>query len=228
MKARWLLLPAGLCLAVALGLGGLAPFGRLALAANLPGLALPLFTDPGWRGVALYRLGDWSGAAEAFREARALHDLGNAEARRANYAAALEAYDIARAEGDADAAANFDLVSSYYAGLALDPDTPINWFATEKKEGVTAEAPTGKGLGRASSTGDNATNSGALPGLPELMSRGQARVRQVFDDTFMVANDRWLAQLSDVPGEYLEARIDAERKRRADLGLAPPEPEDPR
>ena len=209
-----------LCLAGAFALGGLAPLGRIALALDMPRLAVPMFRDPRWRGIAHYRAQDWDAAAADFREARAFHDLGNAETMRGNYAAALEAFDVARARGDADAAVNFDLVASYYAGLALDPETPVNWFAGEEDaDGPVSEAPVGKGSARAAGSGDTATNAGALLGLPELVTFGQARVRQVFDDTFMVANDRWLAQLADVPGDYLAARIAAERKLRAELGL---------
>lgn len=228
MRARWPLAAAAGLLALALVSGGAAPFGRLLLASGLPGLAVPFLSDPGWRGVALYRAGDAAGAAEAFRAARAFHNLGNAEVKRGRYAAALEAYDIARAGGDADAGANFDLVAAYYAGLALDPETPIAWFTEKDRDGEIAAAPLGQGSARAAGTGDETTNAGTLLGLPELLSRGKLGVRRVFDDKFMVANDRWLAQLSDVPGEYLRARIAAERKRRRDAGLAPPDAEDTR
>ncbi len=89
------------------------------------------------------------------------------------------------------------------------------------------KASIAKGSARAAGTGDGATNSGALLGLPELQSNGAREVRKVFDDKFMVANRRWLQTLSDVPGEYLAARIQHERKRRVKLGLAQPVPEDP-
>ncbi len=228
MRALWPLAVAAACLTMALLLGGIAPFGRLLLAAGMPGLAAFTFSDPGWRGVALYRSGDPAGAAQAFRAANAFHNLGNAEVRQGHHAAALEAYDIARAQGDADAAANFDLVAAYYAGLALDPDSLVSWFADKPLEGETAPAPLGQGSARASATGSEITNQGSLLGLPELESRGRLGVRRVFDDKFMVANDRWLAQLADVPGDYLTARIAAERKLRRAAGLTPPEPEDTR
>lgn len=227
MKGRAVALLALAAALVAVVTGGSAGFGRLALAAGLPDIAAPLLSDPGWRGVALYRAGRWDAAADAFRSAGDMHNLGNAEAHSGNYAAALEAFDTARAAGDPDASANFDLVAAYYAGLALDPDTPIAWW-TEDEDGPTEAAPVGEGSGRAAGTGSDSTNAGALLGLPELRGIGRLGARRVFDDKFMVANRRWLAQLSDVPGEYLAARIAAERKRRADLGLAPPEPEDPR
>lgn len=226
MRVFWPFAVSATLLALPAMIGGGAPFGRLLLASGLPGLAAPFLSDPGWRGVALYRAGDLAGAADAFRAARAFHNLGNAEVRRGRYAAALEAYDLARAGGDEDAGANFDLVAAYYAGLALDPGTPVAWFAEQDRDGETAAAPTGEGSARAAGTGDETTNAGTLLGLPELLSRGQMGVRRVFDDRFMVANDRWLAQLSDVPGDYLQARIAAERKRRQAEGLSPPDPED--
>ena len=131
--------------------------------------------------------------------------------------------------GDPRAAANFDLVAAAYAGLALDPEAPIAWF-TEKDggDGAVVRSFVARGDARAAGTGSGTTNTGALLGLPELESFGDGRVRKVFDDQFMVANERWLETLSDVPGEYLAARISHERKRREDLGLLQPPPEDPR
>lgn len=214
------------CAVLAAALGGAAPFGRVLMAAGLPGFAVPLLDDPGWRGAAKYRAGDLGGAAEEFTKARAFHNLGNAEAKRGNYAAALEAYDIAIAGGNADAIANFDAVAAYYAGLAIDPDALA--FFPKRENGPEAEGFVAQGTGRAAGTGDSETNPAGMLGALELESRGRLGVRRVFDDKFMVADERWLMQLSDVPGEYLQARISFERKRRAKLGLTPPEPEDPR
>ncbi len=212
----------------ALVLGGAAPFGRLAFALGLPGIAAPFFDDPAWKGVAYYRAGDFAAASDAFGQSNVGLNKGNAEVWQGNYAAALEAYDGARLRGDKLADANFDLVAAFYAGLALDPDTPVAWF-TEKDGGEDppVESFVARGNARAASTGDGSTNTGALLGLPELQSRGRLGVRKVFDDKFMVANMRWLQTLEDVPGEYLAARIAMEHKRRKKLGLSPPEPEDP-
>lgn len=213
-------------LALAILLGGAAPFGRILLALGLPGPAAALLEDPGWRGTALYRAGDMGGAAEAFRGAESPYNLGNALARTGAYAAALEAYDLAIAAGDDDARANFDLVAAYFAGLGLDPDAL--GLIPKRETGPKAEGFVAQGNGRAAGTGDEVTNSNTMLGLAELDSRGRLGVRRIFDDAFMVADERWLAQLSDVPGEYLKARISHEAKRRAKLGLAPPEAEDPR
>ena len=221
-----LALVAAVALLVAAVLGGAAPFGRVALALGLPSLASALMTDPAWRGAAHYRAGDWAAAADAFREARDSYNLGNAETQRGRYAAALEAYDLAIVRGDDDARANFDTVAAFYAGLAIDPGA----FAPlpKRETGPTAEAEVGEGDGRAAGSGDETTNTNTMLGLAELDSRGTLGVRRVFDDAFMRADERWLGQLADVPGEFLKARIAHERKRRAKLGLAPPEPEDPR
>jgi Ca-activated chloride channel homolog len=217
-----------LCLALAALAGGTAPFGRLALALGLPRLAAPLLQDPDWRGIAEYRAGRYDAAAERFRVSGNRYNLGNARARQGEYAAALEGWDGARVRGDDLAAANFDLLAAYYAGLALDPEAPVAWF-TERDGGEEEPVASfaARGNARAAGTGEGTTNVGALIGLPELESTGQDRVRRVFDDRFMVANRRWLTSLEDVPGEYLGARIAHERKRRRDRGLAPPEPEDP-
>lgn len=214
------------CAAIAMLLGGAAPFGRVLLAAGAPRLAMPFFGDTNWRGVAHYRSGDMETAARDFRDARDFYNLGNAEAHLGNYAAALEAYDIAIAQGVDDAKANFDVVAAYYAGLAVNPDA-IGFFP-KRDTGPEAEGMVGQGSGRAAGTGDQETNASTMLGVLELDSRGRLGVRRVFDDKFMVADDRWLEQLSDVPGQYLKARISHEYKRRAKLGLTPEPPEDPR
>lgn len=215
--------------AIALGLayflGGTAPVGRALMAVGLPGLAEPFFDDPGWRGATLYRAGELDAAAEAFRTADLPFNLGNAEAHRGNYAAALEAYDLAIATGDDTAQANFDVVAAYYAGLGIDAETLA--LFEKRKDGPEMESFIARGDARAAGTGSEVTNASTMLGLIELDSRGQLGVRQIFDDKFIVADDRWLEQLSDVPGAYLNARIAQEYKRRVKLGLAPPDPEDP-
>ncbi|PKQ11788.1 MAG: hypothetical protein CVT70_12720 [Alphaproteobacteria bacterium HGW-Alphaproteobacteria-1] len=198
--------------AVALALGGADPFGRVALALGVPRVAAALLGDPGWRGVAWYRAGELDRAARDFAKAGMMLNLGNAELRRGNPAAALEAYDQGRAAGDAQAAANFDLLAAFYAGTALDPDTIMAFPA--RAEGPEMAAPIGRGDGRASGTGDGSTNSGPTPGIARLRSTGPIEVRRVFADSHVAADARWLRQLRDVPGDYLKARIAQEHKRR--------------
>jgi len=207
-------------------IGGTAPLGRALLAVGLAGLAADVFEEPAWRGVAHFQSGDYQMAAQDFAQARAFFNLGNAQAFVGEYAAALEAYDIAIAQGDARAKANFDVVAAYYAGLAISPDA-LGLFP-KRKDGPKMESHVAEGGGRAAGTGDGVTNNNTMLGLAELDSRGQLGVRRVFDDQFMVADERWLLQLEDVPGVFLTERILQEHKRRAKLGLTPDPPEDPR
>lgn len=220
-----LLLFSVMALALALALGGTSPFGRVALALGLPGVAERLFEPPGWRGVALYRAGRFDDAAEAFTAAKDPFNAGNAHAQAGQYAAALEAYDLAIAQGHPDAQANFDVVAAYYAGLGIDPES-LGLFP-ERKSGPAAESFIARGNARAAGSGSEVTNANTMLGLAELDSRGRLGVRRIFDDKFMVADERWLRQLSDVPGEYLAARIAQEYKRRVKAGLSPAAPEDP-
>ena len=216
----------GIALVLALLLGGLAPFGRALMAVGLPGLAARLFETPDWQGVAYYRAGDYGLAADNFTEAGTFFNLGNAEAHRGAYAAALEAFDLAHAQGNPDALANFDVVAAFYAGLGIDPEALA--LFPKRKDGPTEESFVARGNGRAAGTGSEVTNKNTMLGLAELDSRGRLGVRRIFDDKFMLADARWLEQLADVPGEYMAARIAMEHKRRVKLGLSPPDPEDPR
>jgi len=225
---RYLAIASCICLLLAVGLGGSAPFGRIALALGAPSLAELIFTHSEWRGIATYR-------SKQFDEAAALFDqsdtgdfnAGVALAREGKFAASLEAFDRARAAFPEDdkAVANFDLIASIYAGLEVDPDAFVQW--SSRDEGPQKEAPVGLGTGRAASTGEGTTNSGANMGLPELISIRELSARKVFDDRFMLANDRWLQTLADVPGEYLASRILKEHKRRKALGIAQPDAEEP-
>ncbi|MFN3208008.1 MAG: hypothetical protein ACE369_03235 [Roseovarius sp.] len=223
---RWLVAVTALLLLAGSVLGGTGSLGRLLLAAGQPELAARVFDAPDWRGVARFRAGDYSGAAADFAAAQDMFNLGNAEVFAGRYAAGLEAYDLAIAGGDAQARANFDVVAAFYAGLGIDPEALA--LFPERKPGATAEAEVGRGDGRAAGTGDGVTNTNTMMGLVELDSRGKLGVRRVFKDYFMVADDRWLLQLEDVPGKFMSERILQEHKRRRKLGLTPPEPEDPR
>ncbi len=213
-------------LIIALLLGGTAPFGRVLLAAGFPGLAAAVFDDPGWRGAAHYRAGHFAQAAEDFAVAGAQFNLGNARAHLGHHAAGLEAFDLAIAAGHPDARANFDVLAAYYAGLGIEAESLA--LFPERKDGPEAEGFIAEGDGRAAGTGSEVTNTNTMLGLVELDSRGRLGVRRVFDDRFIVADERWLEQLSDVPGEFMAVRIAEEHKRRVKLGLAPPAPEDPR
>lgn len=231
MKAPVLIaISAAACLGLAILCGGAAPFGRLALAVGLTGPARMLLRDPAWLGTAEARAGQYDKAADDFARAPgADYNTGVTLARAGRYAAALEAFDraIAADPQDHQAQANFELISRVYAGTAISTEAAFA-IVERDKDGPVAEAEIGLGNVRAAGTGDEATNTGTSLGMAELVSREQRAVRKQFDDRFMLANDRWLRTLADVPGEYLAARIYEERKRRIAEGLSPPEPEDPR
>lgn len=223
---RALALFAAMALALGAALGGAAPFGRALMALGAPEWAGAVFQDPDWRAAARYRAGDYAGAAEDWTASRRHFNRGNALVRDGNYAAALEAYDLAIARGDGDAAANFDLVAAYYAGLGLGAE--VLALLPPRKEGPTMDSSIAEGDARAAGTGDEVNNANTMLGLAELDSRGRLGVRRVFDDTFIVADERWLNQLEDVPGKFMQARIAHEHKRRRKAGLSPPPAEDPR
>src|SRR6478735_2049729 len=77
MRLPLLLAAAG---AVAIAVAGPAALGRLALMADLPGLAAPLLTDPAVKGVALYRAGHYP-LARAYFDAVLFAAAGDSEAR---------------------------------------------------------------------------------------------------------------------------------------------------
>lgn len=82
--------------------------------------AAELFTDPAWKGVAMYRSDQYWRAAEAFVRADdpvSLYNLGNCYARLGYYELALQAYLGAHARDDSlgDAAVNADIMRKLIA-----------------------------------------------------------------------------------------------------------------
>jgi Ca-activated chloride channel family protein len=225
MRALALITVAALALAFALG--GTAPLGRALLSLGVPHLAATVFGSQDWGGVAQFRAGDFDKATAAFAAAENLYNLGTAQAWNGEYAAALESLDQARLQGFPNAQANFDVLAAFYAGLGVDPEA-LGLFPKRDTDGPRKDGFVARGEARAAGTGSDVTNTNTMLGLAELDSRGRLGVRRVFDDKFIVADERWLEQLPDVPGSYLQARIAEEYKRRRKLGLSPPEPEDPR
>lgn len=204
-------------------MGGSDPFGRALMALGLDRFAGPLLEQANWKGAARFRARDFDAAADAFADAKTPYNLGLAEAYRGNYAAALEAFDLAAVQGHPDARANFDVVAAYYAGLGIDVEALA--LLPKRKEGPSADSTIARGNARAAGSGSQVTNTNTMLGLAELDTRGRLGVRRVFDDKFIMADGRWLAQLADVPGEYMAARIAHEHKRRVKLGISPVPPE---
>jgi len=220
---------AGLCLLLAMLLGGGAPFGRLAMTFGLPQAATHLFGDPVWQGVARSKSGDMVGAAFDFEEAGPLSgfNAGTAFAFAGEYAKALEVLDahLLIFPNDHEAQENYELIRSYYAGTLIEPESEI--ITKKDRDGAVLAAEIGQGSARAASTGSKSNNRSSGLLLPTMMGRGREGVRQVFDDYFYEANLKWLKSMTDLPGEYLAARIEHEHKERAKRGIGQPQSEDP-
>ncbi|MEM7057586.1 MAG: hypothetical protein AAF557_08355 [Pseudomonadota bacterium] len=204
---------------------GVAPFGRVVLAIGMPNLALPLLTDPGDRGEALFRSAAFPEAAASYREAGDDYNEGLAAAWAGDFATALAAWDrhLALHPGDSEARANHTLVTSLLSGTEFDPAAEPD---PRDRNGPTLQADPGQGGARAASTGDDANNAQTGFWMPEITGEGLRRVPQIFDAQFVAANPRWLATLEDQPGRYLRARLAAEHKARVTAGTALPPPED--
>ena len=86
--------------------------------------AAEIYTDPAWKGIALYQSNQWWRAAEAFVRAndhKSMHNLGNTYVKMGYYALALEAYQMALSmEPDfEDSLVNADLMRQI---LSLEQD----------------------------------------------------------------------------------------------------------
>jgi len=97
--------------------------------------AAEIFTDPSWKGIALYRSAQWWRAAEAFIRAddpQSLHNLGNTYVKLGFYELALEAYLAAlKKQTDfEDARFNADLMRKL---LSLDEDEQSGQSALDRK-----------------------------------------------------------------------------------------------
>lgn len=226
MRAALLAALAALALGAALALEGRAAAGRLMLRLGAPALAAPLLDDPAWRGMALFRLGAYAGAAEAFRAAgpSASYNRASALALSGDYRLALASYRavLARDPADREAAENRAVVAALYEGIA-----------GEILPGVEA-AGDGAGPDEMTSPLDQAAaaDGGAEKRFEQprsalapqtALSRAE-QVRRTPTAQAVAASRRWLETFPDDPGAYLAAVIAAERARRAALGLAPEPP----
>ncbi|AZO81143.1 hypothetical protein B5U98_07530 [Bosea sp. Tri-39] len=88
--------------------------GRILLDRSQPAAAAEAFRDPLWRGIALFRAGDFKSAAQAFAAldtAESAYDQGNALVMLGQYEGAVKRYDRALAlrPGWPDAATNREI-----------------------------------------------------------------------------------------------------------------------
>ncbi|MBK4218191.1 hypothetical protein JJJ17_19865 [Paracoccus caeni] len=186
---------------LALGVAGKAPLAKLLMIADMPGLAAPLLQDPAVQGVALYLAGDYPGADDAFRRA----GRGSTYNRGLSLAATGD-YPLSRAYFDAVLFTN-----------------PADSEARENRNAVDALVPPVQGL--ANNAGRIAAEAIAVPGgspVDEIKRLGRP-----LDEGRRVADEDWLVNLQDDPGEFLKLRLAEEHKRRMSMGLTAAEEGDP-
>ncbi len=108
--------------------------------------AAEIYTDPAWKGIALYKSSQWWRAAEAFVRAddyKSMHNLGNTYVKMGYYELALEAYQmsLSRQADFTDAQINADIMRKL---LSLDED----------QRGQSALQRQGEEIDRVESDGD--------------------------------------------------------------------------
>jgi Ca-activated chloride channel family protein len=201
------LLAAAILVAV---MAGPAPFAKLALSAGVPGVAARLADDPVTRGVALFEAGDYRAADYAFREAgrAATYNRAMSLAALGLYADSVAYFDavLFLDATDADARYNRDLVARLVDPVIGESNTIDGIAATADAPGAEAAVP------------EQAAPSTLT--LAEQRSVVRPRTGQA-----VAASEAWLTTLADDPALYLKLRLQAEYRRRLDLGLAGP-PED--
>ena len=199
MKRPALVLAAALACAIA---AGSESFGRLALSLGAPRLALPLLTDPGARGLALFRSGDYAAADAAFAQAgrSQTFNRGLSLAATGNYPLSLAYFDavLFAHPDDAEARRLRDLVATMVTPVRGESVAPGRLKATG---------------GRASACVGEQVRAGAPD--PEWQKPLEVRA--------LAASDDWLATITDDPGTFLRLRLRAEYDRRTALGLIRPD-----
>lgn len=108
--------------------------------------AAEIYTDPAWKGVALYNSSQWWRAAEAFVRAddyKSMHNLGNTYVKMGYYALALEAYQMSLSKQPdfTDAQVNADIMRKL---LSLE----------DEQRGQSALQRRGEEIDRVESEGD--------------------------------------------------------------------------
>lgn len=176
-------------------------FGKLALMAGFPGVALRLLEEPVPRGIAHFNSGHYQDADVIFAAVgrSATFNRGSSLAATGQYTLALAYFDAVLFVNpqDAEARANRELLMRL-----IEP--------------IIGEANLIEG--RMQTVGGSDTNADA-PNVAELLAKRRERIRKPLNAQGTKASNEWLATLADAPGEYLKKRLAAEYARRLDLGL---------
>jgi len=191
---------------VCIAAAGPEAWGRLILWAGLPG-ASGLLNDPGAKGLALYRAGDFKAADAALAEAGRGQTFNRALtlAATGEYALSVAYFDAVLFASPADAEARNlrDLVSAMVPKTRGDSVAPGRLAARGGRSGEAEKSPWGWPDAPA----------------PERQRKTEARG--------YAASEAWLKTISDDPGEFLRLRLTKEYERRTGLGLIRPEEVNP-
>ncbi len=214
MRRRIILLALALVLAVA---AGPEAWARLFWRAGAPALALPLLDDPAARGAALYQLGRYAEADQAFAAVgrSATFDRGLTLAMTGDYALSVAYFDAYLFANRFDAGAQRSRAA---VAELIDP--------------VIGEAM-GHGRIRTVLAASGVETEAFDPENPDLAILSSERdpmlrsiKRSVDGERTLAAGDDWLDALADAPGAYLQSRLAAEMERRRATGTAAPEESD--
>lgn len=155
------------------------------------------FQDPMWRGAALYRLGDYAGAADAFAQVPApegAYNLGNARASMGKLEEALAAYDLA---------------------LVLRP----SFEEARRNRHLVSEALAARG--QAGNDGDD--EEGTPPALEaddmkvdEKADKGAPGEVEAAAVMSVEAAEAWMRQIENRPADFLRGKFAIEAARQKD------------
>ena len=219
--------------------------GLRLLQQNKPLLAVEHFSDPLWQGVALYRAGDYAGAARRFAEvnsASAHYNRGNALAMNGELEAAIDAWEQAlELQPELEAAAQNkalveQLLEQQRAAAAAEAETEQ---PPEPPAPAESETPlSSSAQGASSSTLHNEDNSSATnpntepapheqpdpdaapltDGEPgdEPTTRPPAPTANQTAEEQRQALEQWLRQIPDNPGELLRRKFWYEQQLHQD------------
>lgn len=203
MKRFALIVLAGIACIVIAGPQG---WGRLALWSGFPAAAARLLSEPGDRGLALYRSGSFANADTAIRDAGRGHTFNRALtlAATGKYALSVDYFDAVLFANPSDEEARRlrDLVDRLVPKVRGESIAPGRIAAFAGQEG---QPRWGQG------------NLGYSAHEWYRMNKARG----------IAASESWLETMSDDPGEFLRLRLAAEYERRASLGLIRPEDGDP-
>lgn len=218
--------------------------GQRLLEAQRPKEAAERFSDPQWRGLALYEAGDYAAAAEQFAlsdSAASLYNRGNALARSNELEAAVDAYERALEidpqlpQAEKNKALVQELLRQREQQQTQQQDQPDE----QNRDGNDDQQQPGQS---AAPTPDERQQSQGQPGTPDDQQQpseastpptqpseqgesgqppesppadtGPAQTDTPLDSERRQALEQWLRQIPDDPGELLRRKFWYEQQQR--------------